>query len=57
MKIPIFACTANTEDDSKCMEAKMAGVLHKPVTKEELEQLLLKLSETLQKKVNNFFNS
>ncbi|MBS0652049.1 MAG: response regulator [Verrucomicrobia bacterium] len=43
--IPIIACTANTEDDQKCKEAQMSGVVHKPVKKEALQQMLLNISE------------
>lgn len=42
--IPIFACTANTEDDQKCMAANMSGVVHKPIKKEVLQQMLLSMS-------------
>lgn len=44
--VPIFACTANMEDDQKCLDANMAGVIHKPVKKDALLKALIWVAES-----------
>ncbi|MBS0649930.1 MAG: response regulator [Verrucomicrobia bacterium] len=46
VQVPIFACTANTEDDQQCLDAKMMGVIHKPVKKDALLKALVTVAES-----------
>jgi len=46
VQVPIFACTSNTEDDQQCLDAKMVGVVHKPVKKDALLRALITVAES-----------